>query len=52
MASSVQTPVKKLYVEANLFDGDFDNAEFVDQIAKLPLSYQPGSTWDYSHSSF
>jgi CubicO group peptidase (beta-lactamase class C family) len=43
--------VKKLYVEANLFDGDFTNADFVDRIAKLPLVYQPGTTWDYSHST-
>jgi CubicO group peptidase (beta-lactamase class C family) len=43
--------VKKLYVEANLFDGDFTNADFVDRIAKLPLAYQPGTTWDYSHST-
>ena len=27
------------------------NAEFVDRIAKLPLAYQPGTTWDYSHST-
>jgi CubicO group peptidase (beta-lactamase class C family) len=45
------TPVKKLYVQANLLDGDPSNADFVDRIAKLPLSYQPGTTWDYSHST-
>jgi CubicO group peptidase (beta-lactamase class C family) len=45
------TPVKKLYLEAHLIDGDPTNAEFVDRIAKLPLSYQPGTTWDYSHST-
>ena len=27
------------------------NAEFVDRIAKLPLAYEPGTTWDYSHST-
>jgi CubicO group peptidase (beta-lactamase class C family) len=31
--------------------GDFTNAEFADRIAKLPLSYQPGTVWDYSHST-
>ena len=31
--------------------GDFTNEEFADRIAKLPLSYQPGTTWDYSHST-
>jgi CubicO group peptidase (beta-lactamase class C family) len=45
------TAVKKRYAEANLFDGDFTNAEFVERIAKLPLAYQPGTTWDYSHST-
>jgi CubicO group peptidase (beta-lactamase class C family) len=45
------TPVKKLYTPEALFTGDFDNAEFVERIAKLPLSYQPGTTWDYSHST-
>ncbi|WP_371745023.1 serine hydrolase domain-containing protein [Bradyrhizobium sp. U87765 SZCCT0109] len=43
--------VKKMYVDAHVFSGDFDNAEFAERIAKLPLAYQPGSTWDYSHST-
>src|SRR5437868_4703916 len=38
--------VKKLYVEANLGEGDPDNALFADRLSKLPLVYQPGSTWD------
>jgi CubicO group peptidase (beta-lactamase class C family) len=42
--------VKKAYVDANLLDGDVDNAEFADRLAKLPLAYQPGTTWDYSQS--
>jgi CubicO group peptidase (beta-lactamase class C family) len=42
--------VKKAYVDAHLFSGDPDNAEFAERIAKLPLAYQPGTTWDYSHS--
>jgi len=45
------TPVKKLYVQAKLRDGDPDNAEFVERLSKLPLSYQPGTTWDYSNST-
>jgi len=28
-----------------------DNAQFADHLAKLPLHYQPGSTWDYSYST-
>jgi CubicO group peptidase (beta-lactamase class C family) len=43
--------VKKAYVAAGLFKGDFDNAEFANRLAKLPLAYQPGTTWDYSHST-
>jgi len=43
--------VKKAYSDAKLNDGDFDNAEFAERIAKLPLAYQPGTTWDYSHST-
>jgi CubicO group peptidase (beta-lactamase class C family) len=45
------TPVKKLYLKAKLISGDFTNAEFVDRIARLPLSYQPGTVWDYGHST-
>ena len=43
--------VRKLYAQANLFDGDTDNAEFVARIAKLPLAEQPGTLWDYGHST-
>jgi CubicO group peptidase (beta-lactamase class C family) len=43
--------VKHAYVEAGVAKGDFTNEEFADRIAKMPLAYQPGSTWDYSHST-
>jgi CubicO group peptidase (beta-lactamase class C family) len=43
--------VKKLYVEAKLLEGDPDNALFAERLAKLPLVYQPGTTWDYSQST-
>jgi CubicO group peptidase (beta-lactamase class C family) len=43
--------VRKLYAQANLFDGDEDNAEFVRRITKLPLAEQPGTLWDYGHST-
>jgi CubicO group peptidase (beta-lactamase class C family) len=43
--------VKKAYVEADLFKGDPTNEEFAERIARLPLAYQPGTTWDYSHST-
>jgi CubicO group peptidase (beta-lactamase class C family) len=43
--------VKKAYTDSHITRGDFDNAEFADRIATLPLAYQPGTTWDYSHST-
>jgi CubicO group peptidase (beta-lactamase class C family) len=43
--------VRKLYAQADLFNGDLDNAEFAARIAKLPLAEQPGTLWDYGHST-
>jgi CubicO group peptidase (beta-lactamase class C family) len=43
--------VRKLYVDSDLFKGDFDNAEFAERLAKLPLAEQPGTLWDYGHST-
>src|SRR3954470_19907653 len=43
--------VKKTYVDAHLTEGDVDNAEFAERLAKLPLAFQPGTTWDYSQST-
>src|SRR3954464_13948147 len=43
--------VRKLYAQADLFNGDLTNAEFAERIAKLPLSEQPGTLWDYGHST-
>jgi CubicO group peptidase (beta-lactamase class C family) len=43
--------VKKAYLDAHVFDYKIDNAEFAERIAKLPLAFQPGTTWDYSHST-
>jgi CubicO group peptidase (beta-lactamase class C family) len=45
------SPVRKLYAGSDLLDGDFDNAEFVERLAKLPLAEQPGTLWDYGHST-
>ena len=41
----------KLYGNPLLYAGDFDNAEFADRIAVLPLADQPGTRWNYSHST-
>jgi CubicO group peptidase (beta-lactamase class C family) len=43
--------VKRAYRESGLIKGDFDNAEFVSRIAKLPLMFQPGTAWEYSHAT-
>jgi CubicO group peptidase (beta-lactamase class C family) len=43
--------VRNLYANSDLFDGDFDNAEFAERLAKLPLAEQPGTRWDYGHST-
>jgi CubicO group peptidase (beta-lactamase class C family) len=43
--------VRKAYAAANLYGGDFDLAEFAERIAKLPLHDQPGTLWQYGHST-
>ena len=43
--------VRHLYGKARIYDGDFDNAEFAERIARLPLAIQPGTMWDYGHST-
>lgn len=43
--------VRRAYRDANIFAGDFDNAEFAERIARLPLAEQPGTLWDYGHST-
>src|SRR2546421_1147893 len=43
--------VRKLYVNSDLFKDDFDNAEFAERLAQLPLAEQPGTLWDYGHST-
>ena len=46
-----ETAVRKLYANSDLFDGDFDNAQFAERLAKLPLQEQPETLWDYGHST-
>ena len=43
--------VRQLYDKSRIYDGDFDNAEFAERIARLPLAVQPGTLWDYGHST-
>jgi CubicO group peptidase (beta-lactamase class C family) len=46
-----ETAVRKLYESSDIYAGDFDNATFVERLAKLPLADQPGTRWDYGHST-
>ncbi len=39
------------YAAADIYEGDFDNAEFAERIARLPLAVQPGTLWEYGHST-
>jgi CubicO group peptidase (beta-lactamase class C family) len=43
--------VKRAYQAANIRNTDQTLAEFTSNLAKLPLAYQPGSTWEYSLST-
>ncbi|KYG98898.1 serine hydrolase domain-containing protein [Bradyrhizobium sp. DOA1] len=43
--------VEQAYKAANIFEGPFNNREFADRIAKLPLARQPGTLWRYGHST-
>jgi CubicO group peptidase (beta-lactamase class C family) len=45
------TLVKKMYVDTKVWNDYPSNAELVDRLAKLPLASQPGTVWDYSHST-
>ena len=43
--------VKDEYNKAGLFNPAQSNAELVTKLSKLPLAFQPGTTWDYSMST-
>jgi CubicO group peptidase (beta-lactamase class C family) len=43
--------VRKAYAAAKILDGDFNNAEFAERIAKLPLEDEPATLWKYGHST-
>jgi CubicO group peptidase (beta-lactamase class C family) len=41
--------IKKAY--EGVTDGDIDNADLAERLAKLPLAEQPRTLWDYGHST-
>ncbi len=44
------TEVKKRYKQANIFSQHWTLEDFANAIAKMPLQFQPGTTWEYGHS--
>ena len=43
--------VKQSYMDMKVAAPDQTNAEMVAKLSKLALLYQPGTTWEYSHST-
>lgn len=48
---TVGGPLRARYAAARLLSRNRTNAEFVAELAKLPLACQPGSAWVYGHST-
>jgi len=44
-------PVKQAYLDARVGSSDDTNEQLVVKLAKLPLVFQPGTTWEYSVST-
>ena len=44
-------PMQRMYVKARLRGGTFDTDGFIRALTALPLAFQPGSTWEYSHAT-
>ncbi len=44
-------PVEQMYLDGGVNDLDISNADLVTRISKLPLKYEPGTTWWYSRST-
>ena len=43
--------IKKMYLDAQIFSQKWVLADFVKALARLPLEFQPGTTWEYGHST-
>jgi CubicO group peptidase (beta-lactamase class C family) len=48
---SEKTGVQKLYKEAGIWSQKWVLADFSKALAKLPLAFEPGTTWEYGHST-
>ncbi len=42
--------IKRLYAEAKIGNRGLTSQQYIDALAKLPLLYQPGTTWEYGAS--
>lgn len=47
----VRYHVQKLYRDANLFSPTLTLEAFSKAVAQLPLCFEPGTSWEYGHSS-
>ena len=43
--------VEQMYLDNKVGEFDVTNEEFVKLLSKMPLKYEPGTTWWYSHST-
>ena len=48
---NARTQVQKLYAQAGLFSQKWTLDSFCKELAKLPLQYEPGTVWEYGHST-
>lgn len=48
---NVSTQVRRLYKEAGIWSQKWVLADFTKAIAKIPLMYEPGTAWEYGHST-
>ena len=48
---STRTQIQKLYQEAGIWSQTWLLADFARALAKLPLVHEPGTAWEYGHST-
>ena len=44
-------PARRRYAQIDLFKSNFDSKQMADVLARTPLAEQPGTLWDYGHST-
>jgi CubicO group peptidase (beta-lactamase class C family) len=47
----VRTQLQRMYREAGIWSQDWVLADFARALARLPLAHEPGTTWEYGHST-